>query len=152
MTASGQLPRIDEHSTAIEAEPARVWEALLRVAEGATAGSATPRYARLVGCEDTEVAGPRPLAAGSTFPGFHVERADAGHELALAGGHRFSDYGLIFRIDDLGEGRSRLRAETRASFPGLKGQAYKTMVIRTRGHVLVVRRMLGATKRRAERD
>ena len=47
--------------------------------------------------------------------------------------------------------RTRLRAETRADFPGVKGEAYKTMVIRTRGHVLVTRRLLGATKRRAER-
>ncbi len=114
-------------------------------------GAGAPRYARLVGCADTEVAGPRPLAPGSSFPGFHVEEAEPGRQLALAGGHRFSEYGLVFRLDSLGEGRTRLRAETRASFPGLLGEAYKTAVIRTRGHVLVVRRILGATKSRAER-
>lgn len=151
MATSGQLPRIDEHATLIDAGPDRVWEALLRVAEGSMSGAGAPRYARLVGCADTEVSGPRPLAQGSTFPGFHVEQADSGRELALAGGHRFSAYGLVFRLDPLGESQTRLRAETRASFPGLLGQAYKTAVIRTRGHVFVVRRMLAATKRRAER-
>jgi hypothetical protein len=148
---TGQLPRIDEHATVIDAGPDLVWEALLRVAEGSMSGAGAPRYARLVGCADTEASGPRPLAPGSTFPGFHVEQADPGRELALAGGHRFSEYGLVFRLDPLGDRRTRLRAETRASFPGLLGEAYKTAVIRTRGHVLVVRRMLGATKRRAER-
>jgi hypothetical protein len=90
------------------------------------------------------------LQRGSAFPGFHVEEAEAPRELALAGGHRFSDYGLRFRLEDL-DGGTLLRAETRAAFPGVAGELYKTMVIRTRGHVLVVRRILSATKRRAER-
>lgn len=152
MANSGQLPRIDEHATTIAAAPDLVWEALLRVAEGSMSGAGAPRYARLIGCRDTEVSGPRPLAAGSTFPGFRVEEADPERELTLVGGHRFSDYGLVFRLDRLEDGRTRLRAETRAGFPGFAGQAYKTMVIRTRGHVFVVRRMLKATKSRAERS
>ena len=72
-------------------------------------------------------------------------------ELALVGNHRFSRYALIFRLEQADDDQTLLRAETRATFPGLKGQAYKTMVIRTRGHVLVTRRLLNATKRRAER-
>jgi hypothetical protein len=149
---NSQLPRIDEHPIDIAAAPAEVWEQLLRVSEGSTRGAAAARYARLVGCEDTEAVGPRPLAAGSAFPGFHVEVAEPGRELALAGSHRFSDYRLVFRLDDLGERGTRLRAETRAAFPGPLGQLYKTAVIRSRGHVLVVNRMLGAVRRRAERS
>ena len=44
-----------------------------------------------------------------------------------------------------------LRAETRAEFPGVKGRAYKAMVIDTRMHVLLVRRILAAVKKQAER-
>ena len=72
-------------------------------------------------------------------------------ELALAGSRRFSEYSLVFRLDDLGDAGTRLRAETRADFPGLRGRLYRAMVIRTRGHVVVTKRLLGATKRRAER-
>ena len=151
MTAFAQLPHIDEHSALVGARPGETWEALLRVVEGTVSAGSAPRVAGLLGCADTAAAGPRPLAAGSTLPGFHVEAASQAEELALAGSHRFSDYALIFRLDDLGEEGTRLRAETRAVFPGLKGSAYRTMVIRTRGHVVVTRRILNATKRRAER-
>lgn len=92
--------------------------------------------------------GPRPLAAGSTLPGFHVEVAEPGLELALAGSHRFSEYALIFRLADASAGRTRLRAETRAAFPGVKGAVYRTLVIGSRGHVLVTRRLLGAVAQR----
>lgn len=73
-------------------------------------------------------------------------------ELGLAGTHRFSRYALVFRLEDLGEGRTGLGAETRAVFPKLHGRAYRALVIGTRMHVLVTRRRLGATKRRAERS
>ncbi|HET8863704.1 MAG TPA: hypothetical protein VFM94_10685 [Solirubrobacterales bacterium] len=150
-TAAERLPHVDEHSLEIAATPAAVWPALSRVAEGSFGSPATGRVARLLGCADVEPSGPRPLGAGSTFPGFHVEAARPGRVLALAGSHRFSDYALIFHLDDLGGERTLLRAETRATFPGLEGAAYRTLVIRTRGHVLVTRRLLAAVKRRAER-
>ena len=149
--ASDRLPHVDEHSVQVGAEPQATWEALLRVAEGSVSSGGTPTLSRLLGCADTTTAGPRPLAAGSTFPGFHVAVATAPEELSLAGNHRFSNYALIFRLDDLGGGSTRLRAETRAEFPGLKGSAYRALVIGTRIHVLVTRRILTATKRRAER-
>jgi hypothetical protein len=148
---SAALSHIDEHATLIEAGSQATWDALLRVIEGSVSAGGASGFARALGCADTAAAGPRPLAEGSAFPGFHVEAATEGRELALAGSHRFSAYSLIFRLDDLDAGETRLRAETRADFPGLRGEAYKTMVIRTRGHVLVTRRLLGATKRRAER-
>jgi hypothetical protein len=148
---SNLLPRIDEHSSLVEAGPDATWEALLRVAEGSFGSAATGRISRLLGCADTEASGPRPLADGATLPGFHVEVAQRPRELALVGSHRFSNYALIFRLDQQANGVTKLRAETRAEFPGLKGSIYRTLVIRTRGHVLVTRRLLGAVKRRAER-
>lgn len=152
MSASAdRLPHVDEHSTMVEADSTASWDALLHVAEATVSSSAAPRFASLLGCADVDVSGPRPLAVGSAFPGFHVGTAERPLELALLGSHRFSDYALIFRLDDLGGGRTRLRAETRAAFPGLKGKVYRAMVIGTRGHVLVTRRLLSATKRRAER-
>lgn len=151
MTTSEQLPFVDEHSTEIAAEPDAVWKALLRVAEGSFGSAETSRVARLLGCADVSASGPRPLATGSAFPGFHVESAEQPHKLALAGSHRYSDYALTFRLEQLDDHRTRLRAETRALFPGPKGAVYQTLVIRTRGHVLVTRRLLSAVKRRAER-
>jgi hypothetical protein len=149
--ATDSLPYIDEHSAEIAAPAAATWDSLLAVAERSFGSDGTSRFARILGCEDLRASGPRPLATGSTMPGFHVAVADPPHELALAGSHRFSRYALVFRVDEEGAGRSRLRAETRAEFPGLKGGVYKTFVIRTRMHVLVTRRILDAVKARAER-
>jgi hypothetical protein len=149
--ATDRLPHIDEHCVEIEATPAATWEALLGVVERSFGSARTARVAGLLGCADTEPSGPRPLQAGSTLPGFHVERAKPGSELELQGSHRFSSYALTFRLDGPADGPTRLRAQTRATFPGLKGAAYKTAVIRTRAHVLVTRRLLEAVKRRTER-
>ena len=146
-----RLPHVDEHALTVDADREATWAALLRAAEASVSSAGAPRYARLVGCADTEISGPRPLAVGSAYPGFHVAAATEPAELALAGSHRFSDYALIFRLDELADGCTRLRAETRAEFPGRKGALYKGLVIGTRLHVLATRRVLGATKRRAER-
>jgi hypothetical protein len=148
---SDSLPHVDEHSVEVAAGRGDTWDALLRVAEASVSSGAAPTFARLVGCADTGASGPRPLAEGSTVPGFHVESAAGPAELALAGSHRFSDYALIFRLDEIGATRTRLRAETRAEFPGAKGAAYRSLVIGTRMHVLVTRRILTAARRRAER-
>lgn len=145
------LPHVDEHSAEIAAAAGSTWGALLVVAERSFSGGGTARFAALLGCEDLVAAGPRPLEAGSTVPGFHVASAEAARELALAGRHRFSGYALIFRVEELGAGRSLLRAETRAEFPGFKGGVYRALVIGTRLHVLVTRRVLTAVKARAER-
>ena len=117
------LPFIDEHSREVEATPDAVWEAL----------GATLRR------------GP-----GGGIIGFHVERAERDSELALAGRHPFSVYRLVFRIEDLGGGHTRLRAHTSAAFPGLAGRVYRALVIGTGAHVLAVRRLLGSVARRAE--
>ncbi len=151
MAPESQLPYVDELTTDVNADREVTWAALLRVVEGSFASARGRGPARLLGCEDTEPSGPRPLTRGSGFPGFHVEIAEPGDKLALAGRHRFSTYLLSFRLEDGGAGRTRLTAETRASFPGLKGGIYRALVIGTRMHVLVTRRLLSAAKRRAER-
>jgi hypothetical protein len=148
---SADLPYVDEHSVAVGAGPEATWDAVLAVVEGTFAQSSAGRGARLLGCADVTRSGPRPLTTGSSFPGFHVESAQPSQELVLRGSHRFSDYALTFRLDEEGDGGTLLRAETRAAFPGFKGGAYRALVIGTRGHVLVTRRVLKTIKRRAER-
>ncbi|WP_027941400.1 hypothetical protein [Amycolatopsis taiwanensis] len=149
VVANGSLPRVDEHSVMIGAAPQVVWDALLCVVERSF--SSLRPMSRVLGCRDAETVGPRPLAVGSAFPGFHVAAADAPHKLELAGRHRFSRYALTFRLDDVGNGRVRLRAESLAEFPGVLGRVYQAMVIGTGGHVLGVKRLLATVKRRAER-
>lgn len=144
------LPFVDEHGVEVVAAPEVVWEALCRVAEGSFTSPAAARFARLLGCEPSAPAGPRPLAVGSAIPGFAVARAEPASELALAGRHRYSEYALVFRLVG-DEGATRLRAETRAVFPGASGRLYRAGVIGTRTHVLVTMRLLGAVKSRAER-
>ncbi len=120
-SAAARLPHVDEHEVEIAADREATWEAV------------------------------RQTAAALPSRGFRVASEDPGSELALTGHHPFSRYALIFRLDDLGEGRTRLRAETRAIFPKLRGRVYRALVIGTRLHVLATRRLLGVTKRRAER-
>lgn len=152
MASQSSLPYVDELPIEIDADRGETWAALLRVVEGSFASARGRGPARLLGCEDTELSGPRPLAQGSAFPGFHVEAAESGGKLSLAGSHRFSTYLLSFYLEDSGPGRTKLVAETRAAFPGFKGSVYRALVIGTRMHVLVTRRILTATKRRAERS
>ncbi len=152
MTTQFSLPYVDELPIEIGADREKTWAALLRVVEGSFASARGRGPARVLACADTELSGPRPLAEGSAFPGFHVETVEPSSELGLAGRHRFSTYLLSFRLEDVGTGRTRLIAETRAAFPGLKGSVYRALVIGTRMHVLVTRRLLTATKRRAERN
>jgi len=144
------LPYIDEHATVVAAEADDVWRGLGETLDRSFSRSGAAGYARLVGCADRTASGPRPLAEGSTFPGFRVVAAVPGRELVLEGRHRFSSYALIFRLEDVSPGRSRLRAETRAAFPGLAGGLYRRLVIGTGGHVVAVRRLLLAIRRRSE--
>lgn len=145
------LPIIDEHSVEIRADPARTWEALGGVLQRRLDGRRGRVGARALGSAFTKAEGD-PSVIGSTLPGFVVSRSVRPALLALLGQHRFSRYALVFTIDDLGGARSRLTAETRAEFPGRKGRAYRGLVIGTRGHVVVVRRLLEAVRERAERS
>jgi hypothetical protein len=149
--AAQRLPHIDEHSIVVGAPPGATWEALLRTLERSAEAGAASGLAQVLGCEDTVASGPRPLAEGAAIPGFHVAAAQPPRELSLLGGHRFSSYALSFRLEPAGGGRTRLRAETRAEFPGRRGTAYRALVIGTRGHVLAAKRILRAVRRRAEK-
>jgi hypothetical protein len=146
-----QLPHIDEHAIEIEAPVDRAWEALVRIGEQEFDGRLQEAFASLLGCEQRRRSGRFPNP-GSTVVGFRVQRAEPPTELALEGAHRFSRYALIFLVDDLGGDRSRLRAETRAEFPGAIGSAYRALVIGTRSHAAVMRRLLRSRKRAAERE
>ena len=88
---------------------------------------------------------------GATIPGFIVSRSVAPAVLALVGEHRFARYALIFRIDETAAGPVRLRAETRAEFPGRRGRVYRALVIGTKGHRLIVRSVLRSIRNAAER-
>lgn len=146
-----ELPPIDEHGTLVLAPVEEAWEALLAVVPAAFGGRLAPRVSRWLGCSPAAASGSIDRI-GSTIPGFVVVRVIEPAVLALEGGHRFSRYGLVFRLEPTKDGNSLLRAETRAEFPGLKGKAYRALVIGTRGHVVAVNRILGAVRRRAERE
>jgi hypothetical protein len=146
------LPFIDEHAATVDASPAVTWEALCAVVTASFGSARTARIARALGCvpaDDDRPAGT--LTEGATLPGFAVARCEAPRALRLAGRHRFARYELAFFVDALEDGGCRVRARTSASFPGLRGRAYRALVIGTGCHVLVVRRLLGATRRRATR-
>lgn len=143
------LPSIDLHRVEVNAPQDSTWKALT---EWSSRGGSDPRkvnFARLLGCESVKVSG-EPGAAGSTVPGFRVARSAPPRELDLEGRHRFSTYTLDFRVEDLDGDRSLLSARTHAAFPGIKGQIYKTAVIRSRAHVLATKRILHSVARRAE--
>jgi hypothetical protein len=143
------LPPVDEHSVEIAAGPERTWEAVVAILPRMFDTRLARRGARLLGCTNREAHG-EPSVIGSTLPGFVVSRSVRPSTLALLGEHRFSRYALVFRIDELGSGRSRLSAETRAEFPGVSGRAYRVLVIGTHGHVRAARRILRAAQRRAD--
>jgi enamine deaminase RidA (YjgF/YER057c/UK114 family) len=145
------LPRVDEHATLIAASVDEVWPVLLETLDRAFSRPVVTAYARIVGCAEATASGPRPLAEGAKIPGFRVAAAAPARELVLEGRHRFSSYALTFHLDRLSSGSSRLRAESRASFPGMAGRAYRLLVIGTGTHVLTVRRLLAGVRRRSER-
>jgi hypothetical protein len=145
-----QLPYVDEHAIGVGASESETWEALVTVLPKVFETGPAGRLGKLVGVEHPRSGG-HFGEIGSTVPGFIVARAVEPSVLALLGAHRFSRYALVFRIERAGDG-TRLRAETRAEFPGVQGRVYRALVIGTRGHVLVVRRILAAVKRRAEHD
>ena len=139
------LPHIDEHGMLVHAPREVVWQALLKSVPGAFSAGTSTRVAKALGCEETERSG-EPDMIGSTFPGFLVARVIEPAVLALEGQHRFSRYGLIFSLEPTKDDRTLLRAETRAEFPGIKGSIYKALVVGTRAHVVVTKRLLNAVK------
>jgi hypothetical protein len=150
VTEPDLLPFVDRHALSVVAPAATVWPMLLRRIEAPFTGRFARVYARAVGCDDREATGPRPLTTGAAFAGFHVVRAIPDEELALRGHHRYSTYGLTFRIETLGPRRCRVEAETRAAFPGVGGRIYRLAVITGGGHAVLVRRLLAGLRGDAE--
>ena len=134
----------------MDAAAERTWEALVESLPQLFDTGRSRRGASVLGCTYRRSTG-EPSTIGSTLPGFVVSRSVRPVTLALLGDHRFSRYALVFYIDEVGAGRSRLRAETRAEFPGARGRVYWTLLNLTRLHVRSVRRILAAICRRAER-
>ncbi|WP_369167900.1 hypothetical protein AB5J49_08445 [Streptomyces sp. R28] len=132
------LPFIDAHTSVVAARPDAVCQAIADTMDHQFAARPTTVLTRLLGCADR-----------SPIPGFHVVTAVPGKELALAGSHRFSTYALVFHLDETGPGSTRVRAETRARFPGPAGAVYRRLVIGTGGHAVLVRRMLTSVRKRA---
>ncbi len=147
-----RLPYLDEHTVVIDCGPREAWPILVDAIERAFTSPVGRVGARLLGCADTEGTGPRPLGAGSTVPGFRVREAEPPAALVLVGRHRFSRYALRFRLEPLGPDRARLRAESRAAFPGTAGRLYRLAVVGSGGHVIAVRRLLSTVERRARRS
>ncbi|MEO7197300.1 MAG: hypothetical protein ABIZ50_02400 [Solirubrobacterales bacterium] len=146
-----QLPPIDEHYIEIEAPAEVAWAALFPAIEAAFATPFARRFSQRVGALETEARGDL-HHPGGTLPGFTVSRAIAPVMLAMSGEHRYAKYAIVFRIDLLPGQRTCVRLETRAKFPPGKGRLYRAAVIGTRGHVVIVNRLLRSIKRRAERS
>ncbi len=146
-----RLPYIDEHAVEVDAAREEAWSALIGVVRGSFAGEGRRLGARALGCHPADTRGewadgPR---VGASLPGFCVAESTAPARLALEGRHRFSTYALIFELDAVDVGRSRVRAITRADFPGPLGRLYRALVVGSRGHRIVVRRMLAQIAARA---
>jgi hypothetical protein len=113
-----RLPYIDQHAITVAADRATAWTALLRVM-----------------CRN-------PDDPSTVPPGFVLDRAKPHEEYALNGRHPFAVYRLVFELDEEGSQRTRVRALTWAEFPGIRGKIYRTLVITSGAHRIVVRRML----------
>lgn len=146
-----RLPPVDEHSIEVDAPAEASWAAVFPTLQKAMDGRLSRALAHRLGAEQEESSGDL-HHPGGVLPGFVVSRAVPPVMLALLGEHRFSKYALVVRIDLLPGQRSRVRIETRASFPGKRGSTYKAAVVGTRGHVVVVRSLLRAIRKRAERS
>ncbi len=101
---SSQLPLVDEHETTVAAGADEVWPVLTETVERTFSRAGAAGFARIVGCSDRSVSGPRPFVEGSTMPGFRVVFMQPGSVLALEGRHRFSSYALLFRLEPIGPG------------------------------------------------
>jgi len=138
MTASERqpaLPFVDEHTALLNAPIKHCWAALERyVRKSLLAG-----HGNLLG----------PILRTEPSAGFGVDLREPPTHLRLTGRHRFSRYALDFRLTAQGNA-SVLVAQTYAEFPGLAGQAYRTAVIRSGAHRILMKRMLGAIATKAD--
>jgi hypothetical protein len=125
-------PYVDEHAIRITAPREVVWPVL----ERHVANLGIPRGNPLA-----KVLGTQPAA------GFEVAGSVPGESIDLVGRHRFSDYLLRFELADAPGGSTQLRAQSYAAFPGVTGEIYRTLVIRSRLHVVATRHILRSIRR-----
>jgi hypothetical protein len=144
------LPHVDEHEVDVDAAPADAWSALTAVLHDTFATPAARAVAVALGCEPSAVSAWDRPDVGSTVPGFRVVAAEPPSLLVVSGRHRFSRYGIVFRLEPAGSG-ARVRAETRAAFPGPAGALYRRAVIGTGGHAVATTHLLRGAARAAER-
>lgn len=146
-------PYIDELTTDIAAGPESTWNALRsQLRAQLSAGRATPLF-HVLGVSPNRAAGDwAGDLRGATLPGFAVAESAPHTRLELRGRHRFARYVLVFNLDDTGSETTRLRASTYAEFPGVRGRAYRALVIGTGAHRVVTRRMLRDVAGRATRN
>jgi hypothetical protein len=148
--APGALPSVGERSVEIEAPPKVVWEALLAVLPKALSAPGATPLARLLGSDADSRTGAAG-AEGSTLPGFEVLRSEPPVLLALAGQHHFARYELLFRVEELGRGRSRLIAESFGLFPRAHGRAFRALTVTSGAGTVALAVLLAAVRRRVER-
>ncbi len=140
------LPYVDEYEARVAASPERTWESLLHVLRSGPSGGEL--LARVLGARpNARSGGWSDDLDGATLPGFVVVEARRPARLELRGQHRFASYALVFSIDD-----GTVRAQTYAAFPGLRGRVYRALVIGTRAHRVLVRRLLRRIARTASVD
>ena len=148
-----RLPYIDEHSIEVAATPERTWEALLSVLRGELGADLPRPVFSLMRLEPANRRGGWPQGSGDprpgdALPGFEVRKVRPAEHLGLGGRHRFSRYALVLELED-DAGATRLRALTYAEFPGILGRGYRAIVIDSRAHRLIVRRLLRRVAERA---
>ena len=139
---------VDEQRVLVSAAAPAVWEALgasLRPVERAGREFFT---GRVLGAVPGTAHGD-PLDQGSAVPGFGVREAVPERRLVLAGEHRFSDYVLVFTLEERGRA-TQLSARTHARFPGLRGRVYRALVIGSGAHRMIVWRWLERIRAVAE--
>lgn len=86
---------------------------------------------------------------GAPSTGFTVTDSVAPERLVLEGRHPFSRYALVFLVEASGDGAARVRAQTWAAFPGVRGRAYRALVIGSGIHAILMRRMVRGLARAA---
>jgi len=79
--------------------------------------------------------------------GFEIAEGRAAERLTLVGRHRFSHYRLTFELSEAPDGATRLRAQTNAAFPGVRGRVYRAVVVDSGAHALATHRILRSVRR-----